>query len=121
MKSKLLRRHITVFRVFDKLLMGQYPTGAVFEWSNGTLSFPQNSVGVEPGVSTFSHEAMTLAIYGDDVLLAGDVAVGHSLRKNLMHARRTPSGRCARGCLPRHMSRATKHHGWVTSTTTHTQ
>ena len=56
--------------------MGQYPTGAVFEWSNGTLSFPQNNVGVEPGVSTFSREAMTLAIYGDDVLLAGDVANG---------------------------------------------
>jgi hypothetical protein len=33
-------------------------------------------VGVEPGVSTFSREAMTLAIYGDDVLLAGDVANG---------------------------------------------
>lgn len=59
----------TMITVGKQILMGQYPTGGVFSWSNDSLTFPKNNVGVEPGAGTLSREAMTLAIYGDDVLL----------------------------------------------------
>ena len=59
----------TMIRAGEQVLMGQYPTGGVFAWRNHSLTFPKNNVGVEPGAGTEAREAMTLAIYGDDVLL----------------------------------------------------
>ena len=59
----------TMITAGRQILMGQYPTGGVFSWSNDSLTFPKNNVGVEPGAGMLSREAMTLAIYGDDVLL----------------------------------------------------
>ena len=41
----------------------------MFSWSNHSLTFPKNNVGVEPGAGSESREAMTLAIYGNEVLL----------------------------------------------------
>jgi hypothetical protein len=55
------------------VLMGQYPTGGVFEYhDNGTagrLLFSKNNVGHEPNSLATHREAMTLGVYEDSVLV----------------------------------------------------
>lgn len=43
----------TMVNYFDSVVVGQYPTGGVFYYSpgNGSLAFPDDNVGVEPGAS----------------------------------------------------------------------
>ena len=60
----------TMIRTGDTTYIGQYPTGGVFTYnSRDGLTFPKANVGVEPGASSADREAMTLSIYGKDLLL----------------------------------------------------
>ncbi len=51
----------------DKLLMGQYPTGELFEYDGVNLRHIENWPPVMPGVRKQAREAQTLTIYGGDM------------------------------------------------------
>jgi hypothetical protein len=53
----------------DRLLMGQYPTGRVFQYDGVKISDQQGWPPVLEGVSTNAREAQTTAIYGGDVFV----------------------------------------------------
>jgi hypothetical protein len=51
----------------DKLLMGQYPTGELFEYDGRALRRREGWPPVMPGVSKLAREAQTLTIYGGEI------------------------------------------------------
>ena len=51
----------------DRLLMGQYPTGNVFEYDGDAMRLRENWPPAMPGVVDRAREAQTLAIYRGDV------------------------------------------------------
>jgi uncharacterized lipoprotein YddW (UPF0748 family) len=51
----------------DRLLLGQYPTGELFEFDGTQLRHLPDQPPVMPGVSPHAREAQTLAIYGGDL------------------------------------------------------
>ena len=53
----------------DRLLMGQYPTGRVFEYDGKTISDQSGWPPVLPGVSLGAREAQTTVIYGGDLFV----------------------------------------------------
>jgi len=53
----------------DRLLMGQYPTGRVFEYDGKKMSEKSGWPPVLPGVSRSAREAQTTAIYGGDLFV----------------------------------------------------
>jgi len=53
----------------DRLLMGQYPTGRVFQYDGSQISDMPGWPPVLEGVSTSAREAQTTAIYGGDVFV----------------------------------------------------
>ena len=53
----------------DRLLMGQYPTGRVFEYDGKQIRDQSGWPPVLPGVSGSSREAQTTAIYGGDLFV----------------------------------------------------
>ena len=53
----------------DGLLMGQYPTGRVFEYDGTTIRNQKGWPPVPQGVSDQAREAQTTAIYGGDVMV----------------------------------------------------
>ncbi|NUQ64275.1 MAG: hypothetical protein HUU20_17535 [Pirellulales bacterium] len=55
---------------YDRLLMGQYPTGRLFEYDGRTITDRTGWPPVLPGVSTSSREAQTTVIFAGE-LLAG--------------------------------------------------
>lgn len=54
---------------YDRLLMGQYPTGRVFSYDGGKIADQPGWPPVMPGVSDAAREAQTTAIYGGDLLV----------------------------------------------------
>lgn len=60
----------SILTFYDRLLLGQYPTGELYEYANSELKLLSGWPPVLPGVSTAAREAQTLAIYGGD-LFAG--------------------------------------------------
>jgi len=54
---------------YDKLLMGQYPTGNLFAFDGKEIHHLKDSPPVMPGVSTYSREAQTTCIYGGDLFV----------------------------------------------------
>jgi hypothetical protein len=53
----------------DRLLMGQYPTGRVFEYDGRTISDQKGWPPVLKGVSNRAREAQTTVIYGGDLIV----------------------------------------------------
>ena len=53
----------------DRLLMGQYPTGRVFEYDGKKLNEQSGWPPVLPGVSRSAREAQTTVIYGGDLFV----------------------------------------------------
>ncbi|MEO1998867.1 MAG: hypothetical protein ABGZ17_26775 [Planctomycetaceae bacterium] len=53
----------------DRLLMGQYPTGRVFEYDGKKITDQKGWPPVLKGVSNRAREAQTTAIYGGDLLV----------------------------------------------------
>tara|TARA_B100000029_G_scaffold416737_1_gene421115 strand:- start:940 stop:2487 length:1548 start_codon:yes stop_codon:yes gene_type:complete len=53
----------------DRLLMGQYPTGRVFEFDGEEIKDQAGWPPVMPGVSGSSREAQTTALYGGDLFV----------------------------------------------------
>ncbi len=53
----------------DRLLMGQYPTGRVFEFDGEKITDLKGWPPVLPGVSGSAREAQTTAIYGGELLV----------------------------------------------------
>ena len=53
----------------DRLLMGQYPTGRVFEYDGKKITDQQGWPPVLEGVSDRAREAQTTAIYGGDLMV----------------------------------------------------
>lgn len=53
----------------DRLLMGQYPTGRLFEYDGQTITDRAGWPPVPEGVSSSAREAQTTAIYGGEVLV----------------------------------------------------
>lgn len=51
-------------RFYDKVLIGQYPTGSLFQYDKEGLKPFEPAIPVPEGVSANSREAQTLAIYG---------------------------------------------------------
>lgn len=51
----------------ERLLLGQYPTGELFEFTGESLRRLTSAPPVMPGVSRSAREAQTLAIYGGDI------------------------------------------------------
>ena len=51
----------------DRLLMGQYPTGNLFEFDGSRFQLLPNQPPVMSGVSPNAREAQTLTIYGGDL------------------------------------------------------
>ena len=56
-----------ILNYHDRLLMGQYPTGELFEYDGHTLRHIENAPPVMPGVQKRAREAQTLTIYGGDI------------------------------------------------------
>lgn len=52
---------------YDRLLLGQYPTGELYEFDGKELRLRKGWPPVMPGVSTRAREAQTTAIYGGDL------------------------------------------------------
>ena len=52
---------------YDKLLMGQYPTGNLFEYDGQHIRHLEDWPPVMPGVSNQAREAQTTCIYGGDL------------------------------------------------------
>jgi len=57
----------TMINYQDRLLLGQYPTGNLFEYDGQTVQHLPDQPPVMPGVSTRAREAQTTAIYGGDL------------------------------------------------------
>lgn len=53
----------------DRLLMGQYPTGRVFEYDGQQIRDLAGWPPVMPGVSSSAREAQTTALYGGDLMV----------------------------------------------------
>jgi hypothetical protein len=53
----------------DRLLMGQYPTGRLFDYDGQTITDRAGWPPVPAGVASSAREAQTTAIYGGDVLV----------------------------------------------------
>ena len=53
----------------DRLLMGQYPTGRVFEYDGKKITDQKGWPPVLEGVSSSAREAQTTAIYGGDLMV----------------------------------------------------
>ena len=53
----------------DRLLMGQYPTGRVFEYDGKVITDQKGWPPVLEGVSSSAREAQTTAIYGGDLMV----------------------------------------------------
>jgi hypothetical protein len=53
----------------NRLLMGQYPTGRLFEFDGQTITDRTGWPPVPPGVSANAREAQTTAIYGGELLV----------------------------------------------------
>ena len=53
----------------DRLLMGQYPSGRVFQYDGKQISDMQGWPPVLDGVSASAREAQTTVIYGGDVFV----------------------------------------------------
>ena len=53
----------------DRLLMGQYPTGRVFEYDGNKITDQKGWPPVLEGVSSSAREAQTTAIYGGDLMV----------------------------------------------------
>jgi hypothetical protein len=51
----------------NRLLLGQYPTGGLFEFDGTAIKHLTDQPPVMPGVSPHAREAQTLAIYGGDL------------------------------------------------------
>jgi hypothetical protein len=51
----------------NRLLMGQYPTGMLFEFDGSRFELLPKHPPVRPGVSANAREAQTLAVYGGDL------------------------------------------------------
>lgn len=51
-------------RFYDKVLIGQYPTGSLFQYDKDGLKPFEPAIPVPEGVSANAREAQTLAIYG---------------------------------------------------------
>ena len=60
----------SILTFHDRLLLGQYPTGELYEYADSQLNLLTGWPPVLQGVSTAAREAQTLAIYGGD-LFAG--------------------------------------------------
>ena len=60
----------SILTFYDRLLLGHYPTGELYEYANSELKLLSGWPPVLPGVSSSAREAQTLAIYGGD-LFAG--------------------------------------------------
>ena len=54
---------------YDRLLMGQYPTGRLFEFNSQTITDRAGWPPVPPGVSANAREAQTTVIYGGELLV----------------------------------------------------
>jgi len=52
---------------YDRLLMGHYPTGEIYEYDGQTLKLLEDWPPVLEGVSDRAREAQTLSIYGGDL------------------------------------------------------
>ena len=61
----------TLLRTADKVLVGQYPSGGVFEYdtASAALADAPMPVGPEPGAGRNHREAQELTIYGRELLL----------------------------------------------------
>ncbi|QDT49742.1 hypothetical protein Pan258_37970 [Symmachiella dynata] len=57
----------TMITYYDRLLLGQYPTGNLFEYDGQEVRHLQDQPPVMPGVSNAAREAQTTAIYGGDL------------------------------------------------------
>ena len=57
----------TMINYYDRLLLGQYPTGNLFEYDGREVRHLQDQPPVMPGVSDRAREAQTTAIYGGDL------------------------------------------------------
>ncbi len=57
----------TMINYYDRLLLGQYPTGELFEYNGKELKHLDGQPPVMPGVSGSAREAQTSAIYGGDL------------------------------------------------------
>jgi hypothetical protein len=53
----------------DRLLMGQYPTGQIFEYNGAKMTEQRGWPPVLPGVSGSAREAQTTMIYGGDLFV----------------------------------------------------
>lgn len=54
----------SMIRFYDKVLIGQYPTGSLFQYDKEGLKPFEPAIPVPEGVSANAREAQTLAIYG---------------------------------------------------------
>lgn len=54
---------------YDRLLMGQYPTGRIFSYDGSSITEIENWPPVPPGVSGSAREAQTTAIYGGELFV----------------------------------------------------
>ncbi len=57
----------TMVNVYDRLLMGQYPTGELFEYDGDEVRHLEGQPPVIEGVAHYSREAQTAALYGGDL------------------------------------------------------
>ncbi len=57
----------TMINYEDRLLLGQYPTGNLFEYDGREVRHLADQPPVMPGVSSHAREAQTSAIYGGDL------------------------------------------------------
>ncbi len=57
----------TMINYKDRLLLGQYPTGELFEYDGSEVKQLKHQPPVMPGVSGSAREAQTSAIYGGDL------------------------------------------------------
>jgi hypothetical protein len=76
----------------DRLVMGQYPTGRLFEYDGATIVDKAGWPPVLPGVSSSSREAQTTVIYGGELYVGvwpwGEVWRYHPDRDTWTFARR---------------------------------
>mgnify|MGYP001163995706 CR=1 FL=1 len=59
----------SMMNFYDRLLLAQYPTGKLFEYSGEEVTLIEGWPPVMEGVSTSAREAQTLAIYGGDLFV----------------------------------------------------
>lgn len=59
----------TMVRLYDKLLLGQYPTGMLFEYDGESLTLREGWPPRLPGASPGAREAQTATIWGGELLV----------------------------------------------------